>query len=353
MSDDHYYAYDDDDDSWEGAAGDWSPNAEDMSLLTQLGLNSLEDYEKKDYDAKITILHWLRKNGRIENHNPARRVVIPHDDALLPMWRALAGAIRNDPSGRFQLNFTGVELTKNLLRVIFESFGGKDIITALFRSANLNREALGSILSFAAARPELSSLYLDQNDIFRDPAIILESFSSMQHVAILHVTRLAGGGLESKYKLEVAPHEGQCRDPSRAWSSPYSTDGQVKSGPPIIASNHSCEMMSYDGSARWTNLDDVYEQLLDGPVDSTSALQYAVRCHYYYSGRTPANSAARKILFAVREDVQRCPVYFVDLGLGVLPRLLRLLQLAPSCIKKSALLSTGIPGSSSSRTEEC
>ncbi|EJK50224.1 hypothetical protein THAOC_30832 [Thalassiosira oceanica] len=409
MSDDHYYAYDDDDDSWEGAAGDWSPNAEDMSLLTQLGIEfvppkywrsngysrdhayclmphlqqlilretrdvmngdyRLQDYEKKKYDAQVTILHWLRKNGRIENHNPARRVVIPHDDALLPMWRALAGAIRNDPSGRFKLDFTGVELTKNLLEVIFESFGGKDIITALFRSANLNREALGSILSFAAARPELSSLYLDQNVIFRDPAIILESFSSMQHVASLHVTRcqinVEGAKVLSNIlqgnpllrDLDISHN--QVGDDGVQWLAVglkantnlrllHMEDNAVtrvghghlltalmdrSSLSSIIASNHSCEMMSYDGSARWTNLDDVYEQLLDGPVDSTSALQYAAGCHYY-SGRTPANSAARKILFAVREDVQRCPVYFVDLGLGVLPRLLRLLQLAPSCIEK-------------------
>ena len=103
----------------------------------------------------------------------------------------------------------------------------------------------------------------------------------------------------------------------------------------IIASNHSC-WMSYGGSE--SGGAEIYEKLFDGPVCSTSALHYAAGCYCYdidgVSYATPANSAARKILFAIREDVQRCPMYFVDLGLGVLPRLLRLIQLTPRSIQK-------------------
>ena len=400
-------------DSWEGEAGDWTPNDDDTSLLKQLGIEfvtpkywrsngysrdhafclmpylqqlilsktrdvmngdyKLQAYEKKRYDAKITILHWLRKNGRIENHKPELRVVIPHDDALMPMWRALAGAIHNNTSERFQLDFTGVELTEELLQVIFESFGGKQVITALFRSANLTKEALGSILKFAAARPKLSGLYLDQNEIIGD---LLGSVVGLQHVTSLHVTRCkinAEGAKILGQFLQLDPALMKELDISR---NPIGDDGAQSLAPGLqantnltllrmrnialttvghahfatalmdssslaamIASNHSC-WMCYDGSDNGgAILDEIYDELLDGRVCSTSALNYAVGCYCYNVQDepyvTPANSAARKILFAIREDVQRCPMYFVDLGLGVLPRLLRLIQLTPLSIQKS------------------
>ena len=106
----------------------------------------------------------------------------------------------------------------------------------------------------------------------------------------------------------------------------------------MIASNHSC-WMCYDGSDNGGYvLSEVYRYLLEGPVISISALNYAVNCYCYDVKDepcvTPANSVARKILFAIREDDRRCPLYFVDLGLGVLPRLLRLIQLTPSSVQK-------------------
>ena len=68
------------------------------------------------------------KNGRIDHRKPEKRAVIPHDDALMPMWRALAGAIRNRnecANKRFKLDFTGVELPEELLQVIFGSLHDK------------------------------------------------------------------------------------------------------------------------------------------------------------------------------------------------------------------------------------
>ena len=135
--------------------------------------NRLSDYEKQKYDAQFNIYRMLRKNGRVEHHTPERRAVTPHDDALLSMWWALSGDIRNNPNERFKLDFTGVELTEELLQIIFGSLEDKKVLTALFRRANLTKEVLGSISKFAAARPELSTLYLDQNDTFgRHPALL-------------------------------------------------------------------------------------------------------------------------------------------------------------------------------------
>ena len=334
-------------------------------------------YEKHTYDAQINISHMLRKNGRIDHRKPEKRAVIPHDDALMPMWRALAGAIRNRnecANKRFKLDFTGVELPEELLQVIFGSLHDKNVIAAQFRSANLTEDAFESILRFAVARPMLSGLGLGQNDLFGRHPAILESVSSLQHVTSLDLPRckidaegakILGRVLQSNpvlKRLDITHN--QLGDEGTRWlASALRSNTTLKrlkmehnaltrvghvhlatalmdnsSLAAIIASNHSCHISCDNIWGLVSKTDENYEKLLYVPAYPLSALDYAAVCYCYdvdgVPKVTPANSAARKILFSIRDNVHRCPMYFADLELGVLTRLLRLIQLTPSSIQK-------------------